>query len=48
VTEERCEGTYFRVTEGSITVDDFTLKKTLVLKKGGSYTAPATAPKKKR
>ena len=48
LTEERCEGTFFRVTDGTITVEDFTLKKTVILKKGKTYLAPATKPAKKK
>ncbi|MEA2473725.1 MAG: hypothetical protein QOE06_1640 [Thermoleophilaceae bacterium] len=41
LTEERCEGTFFQVKDGIVEVKDFTLKKTVLLKKGKSYLAPA-------
>jgi len=47
LTEERCEGTYFQVKTGVVEVKDFTLKKTVLLKKGKHYLAPATKPKRK-
>jgi hypothetical protein len=47
LTEERCEGTYFQVKTGVVEVKDFTLKKTVLLKKGKHYLAPAAKPKKK-
>jgi hypothetical protein len=47
LTEERCEGTYFQVKTGVVEVQDFTLKKTVLVKKGKHYLAPATKPKKK-
>jgi hypothetical protein len=48
LTEERCEGTYFQVKEGVVAVEDFTLKKTVLVKKGKSYLAPASKPKGKQ
>ncbi|MEA2473726.1 MAG: hypothetical protein QOE06_1641 [Thermoleophilaceae bacterium] len=39
LTEERCGGTFFQVKEGVVTVTDFTLNKTVILKKGKSYLA---------
>ena len=47
LTEDRCEGTYFKVTEGAIDVRDERKRKTVRLKRGGSYLA-ATAAKRKR
>ena len=41
LTEERCEGTYFKVTKGFIDVRDFTRKKTVLVKTGKSYLAKA-------
>jgi hypothetical protein len=46
LTEERCEGTYFKVKTGVVEVRDFTLKKTVLVKKGKSYLAPAKKPAK--
>jgi hypothetical protein len=46
LTEERCEGTYFKVKSGVVEVRDFTLKRTVLVKKGKSYLAPAKRPAK--
>jgi hypothetical protein len=43
LTEDRCEGTYFKVTQGAIDVRDDRKRKTVRLKRGGSYLAAATA-----
>jgi hypothetical protein len=48
LTEDRCDGTYFKVTEGAIDVRDDRKHKTVRLKRGGSYLAAATAKRKKR
>jgi hypothetical protein len=48
LTDDRCNGTLIRVTVGSVTVRDLTLKKSIVLKKPKSYLAPAVKPKKRR
>ncbi|MEA2472390.1 MAG: large repetitive protein, partial [Thermoleophilaceae bacterium] len=47
LTEERCAGTFFQVKTGIVEVQDFTLKKTVLVKKGKTYLAPATKPAKK-
>ena len=39
LTDDRCNGTLIRVAQGSVTVRDLTLNKTLVLKKPKSYLA---------
>jgi hypothetical protein len=41
LTEDRCTGTFFRVTEGTITVRDFALHKNVVVTAGHSYLARA-------
>ena len=48
LTEDRCDGTLFKVTEGAIDVRDNTRRKTVRLKRGKSYLAKAGAAKKKR
>ena len=40
-TEDNCNGTFFSVREGSITVRDFTRHRTVILNAGQHYTAPA-------
>jgi sugar lactone lactonase YvrE len=40
-TEDRCDGTFFRASEGSVTVRDFTRRRTVILEAGESYLAPA-------
>ena len=47
LTEDRCEGTYFKVTEGAIDVRDERKRKTVRLKRGGSYLAAAAAKRKR-
>jgi len=37
--ENRCEGTHTRVVRGVVAVRDFTKKKTIILRAGGTYTA---------
>jgi hypothetical protein len=41
LTEDRCDGTFFRVTEGVVVVRDFTRHTTVVLRAGEHYLAPA-------
>jgi hypothetical protein len=48
LTDDRCNGTLIRVTAGSVTVRDLTLKKSIVVKRPESYLAPAVKPKKRR
>jgi hypothetical protein len=48
LTEDRCDGTFFQVTEGAIDVRDARARKTVTLKRGGSYLAGAALAKKKR
>jgi hypothetical protein len=46
LTEDRCRGTYFKVAEGAIDVRDKRLRRTVTVKRGGSYLA-AVAPKRR-
>jgi hypothetical protein len=39
LTEDRCNGTFFKVREGAIAVRDFALHRTVVLRKGEQYLA---------
>ena len=39
LTEERCEGTFFMVTRGVVTVEDFLRDRTVTLRPGDSYLA---------
>jgi hypothetical protein len=39
LTDDRCDGTLIRVTQGSVTVRDLVKKKNVVVKKGQSYLA---------
>lgn len=39
LTEDRCEGTFFRVTRGVVTVEDFARDRTVTLAAGDSYLA---------
>ncbi len=41
LTEERCSGTYFAVAAGKLRVKDFTRHRTITLRKGQHYLAPA-------
>jgi hypothetical protein len=41
LTEDRCDGTFFRVKEGVVAVRDFTRHRTVVLHAGQHYLAPA-------
>jgi hypothetical protein len=47
LTEDRCDGTYFKVTEGAIDVRDERKRKTVRLKRGGSYLAVPAAKRKR-
>ena len=40
-TQDRCTGTFFHVRTGLVQVVDLTRHRTLLLKAGGSYLAPA-------
>jgi hypothetical protein len=40
-TEDRCDGTYFTVQQGSVRVRDFTRRRTVTVKRGKTYRAPA-------
>jgi hypothetical protein len=40
LTEERCNGTYFRVLRGVLFIRDFTRHKHVILRAGHSYLAP--------
>ena len=39
LTEERCNGTYFRVLSGRVAIRDFRRKKTVIIRAGESYLA---------
>jgi hypothetical protein len=39
LTEDRCDGTFTRVTRGVVVVFDFTRKKNVILRRGDSYLA---------
>jgi hypothetical protein len=41
LTEDRCDGTFFRVKQGVVAVRDFTRHRTVVLHAGQHYLAPA-------
>jgi hypothetical protein len=41
LTEDRCDGTFFKVREGVVAVRDFTRHRTVVLHAGQHYLAPA-------
>jgi hypothetical protein len=41
LTEDRCDGTLFKVSEGRIAVRDFVTGKTIIVKAGGRYFARA-------
>lgn len=43
LTEERCNGTFFRVVEGTLRIRDFTRHRTIILHAGRSYLAPRPA-----
>ncbi len=48
LTEDSCAGTYFKVTDGAIDVRDARKRKTVRLKRGGSYLAAPAAKRRKR
>ena len=41
LTEDRCDGTFFRVKQGTVAVRDFTRHRTVILHAGQHYLAPA-------
>lgn len=41
LTEERCNGTFFKVKQGTVTVRDFTRRKTRRIRAGQRYLTPA-------
>ncbi len=41
LTEDRCDGTFFKVKQGVVVVRDFTRHRTVTLHAGQSYLAPA-------
>ena len=41
LTEDRCDGTFFKVRQGVVAVRDFTRHRTVVLHAGEHYLAPA-------
>jgi hypothetical protein len=47
LTENRCDGTYFRVIEGTLWIRDFTRHKSVILRAGHSYLAPNALPSRK-
>lgn len=47
LTENRCDGTYFRVVKGTLWIRDFTRHRSIVLHAGHSYLAPNALPKPK-
>jgi hypothetical protein len=48
LTEDRCDGTLFKVTEGRIDVRDDRKRRTVRLKRGQSYLAAPAAKRRKR
>ena len=48
LTEDRCDGTFFRVTNGKILVRDTVHRKNVKLGRGDSYLAGARAAKRRR
>jgi sugar lactone lactonase YvrE len=47
LTQDRCDGTLVRVTEGSVTVRDFAKRKNVVVRAGKSYLAQPKAPRRR-
>jgi Ca2+-binding RTX toxin-like protein len=45
LTEDRCDGTLTRVVTGTVVVRDFTLRRTVIVRAGDSYLAPALRPR---
>ena len=43
---DTCNGTLTQVTEGSVTVRDFTLRRTVIVRAGESYLAPNRKPRR--
>lgn len=41
LTEDRCDGTLIRVREGVVSVRDFVLRRTVLVRAGRSYLAPS-------
>ena len=41
LTVDRCDGTFFKVKQGTVVVRDFTLHRTVILNAGEQYLAPA-------
>jgi hypothetical protein len=41
LTEDRCDGTFFKVKQGVVAVRDFTRHRTVILRAGDTYLAPA-------
>jgi hypothetical protein len=48
LTQDRCDGTLIRVTEGSVTVRDIPKKKNVIVSAPRSYLAKAPAPRRGR
>jgi hypothetical protein len=48
LTDERCDATLTRVTQGSVLVRDFVRRKAVVVKAGKRYLAKAPAPRRRR
>jgi hypothetical protein len=48
LTVDRCRGTYFKVTQGAIDVRDVAARRTVTLKRGGSYLATIAAKHRRR
>ncbi|HEX8977210.1 MAG TPA: hypothetical protein VF781_11905 [Solirubrobacteraceae bacterium] len=47
LTENRCDGTYFHVVEGTLWIRDFTRHRSVILRRGQSYLAPSALPRHK-
>ena len=43
---DTCNGTLTQVTEGSVTVRDFTLRRTVIVRAGESYLASNRKPRR--
>jgi hypothetical protein len=48
LTEDRCNGTFFRVLKGSILVHSFVTGRNRIVRAGHSYLAPARKPRRRR
>ena len=44
LTYDRCDGTYFRSTAGTVLIEDFTRRRDVLLRAGRSYLAPPVRP----